>query len=438
MHNLAIELHLKGYQISGSDDEIYNPAKSNLKLYGLLPDQMGWNPNNIHDQLDMIVLGMHAKTDNPELAKAQDLGLKIVSYPEFIAFESKNKKRVVVAGSHGKTTTTSMILHALQTVKIDFDYLVGARIKGFDRMVKITDSDLIVIEGDEYLSSPLDRKPKILHYQPHIAIITGIAWDHINVFPTFQQYVYQFELFISSMAENAIIVYNQNDEEVVRLARASKREDLSFRPYSEVVLNDDRKIVSFDGKEYTCGLIGRHNYQNLAAALMVCEELGLSQNVFFESMADFSGPHKRLQLVKNYADQNTLVYLDFAHAPSKVETTVRAVKDWYPEHTLHAFFELHTYSSLNPEFLMEYNGALAHADNKIVFYDRHTLEMKNMADLERGTIKEAFNDETIIVYNNRKDLEKYVQNLEIKKAVFLFMTSGNFMNLDIEHILDKN
>lgn len=436
MHNLAIELHRKGYKITGSDDEIYDPARSNLNSYGLLPPAMGWFREKINTEIDLIILGMHARMYNPELLEAQKLKLKIVSYPAFIAAESSGKRRIVIAGSHGKTTTTSMILHVLAGEKIEYDYLVGAKIAGFDRMVKITDADLIVMEGDEYLSSPLDRQPKILHYKPHIAVITGISWDHINVFPTFEEYIHQFELFILSLALNGVLIYNQHDPLVVKLIHETARKDLTFLPYGKISLNSDKKIVASNGREYNCSLIGNHNYQNMAAALEVCKLLGVREDSFYTNVGTFEGPNKRLQLRSQNNILNSKVYLDFAHAPSKVKTTVKAVREWYPRHRLYAFFELHTYSSLNPEFLKQYKGALECADEKLVFYDKHTLEMKNMSDLNPDGVKEAFGDDTVLVVNKVEDLEKIVSGMEKANAIFLFMTSGNFMKMDIDHLID--
>jgi UDP-N-acetylmuramate: L-alanyl-gamma-D-glutamyl-meso-diaminopimelate ligase len=435
MHYLAIELASRGYDVSGSDDEIYDPAYSNLKEAGLLPDSMGWDTGRITELIDIIILGMHAKSNNPELKKAEELGIKIMSYPEFIALESKNKKKIVIAGSHGKTTTTSMIMNVLQHLKIDFDYLVGAKIQGFNRMVKLTSASLIVLEGDEYLSSPIDERPKIHHYSPEIAVLTGIAWDHINVFPTFRNYVHQFQIFLETLPEGATLIYNFKDPEVKKLVDRNKDMQIIFQPYNTIRLNKKKEIISETGRTYQSKLIGHHNFENMAAALKVCSLLGIQEEDFFRTMTTFAGPAKRLQLIKFNEEENSYVYKDFAHAPSKVLATVTAIKEWYPEHTIIAFLELHTFSSLNPRFLKEYNGTLAMADKKIVYYNEHTLQMKKMDLIPFEVLKDAFGHEELVVCTNRERLQNIATGFTQRKVVYLFMTSGNFSNLDLQKII---
>ncbi len=428
MHNLALALSQKGYQISGSDDEIYNPSLSRLKKAGLLPEKMGWDDTRITRELDAIILGMHARQDNPELKKALETGIPVYSYPEYIYKESIDKKRVVIAGSHGKTTTTSMVMFALRQAGVNHDYLVGAQLKGYDRMVELSDAELIILEGDEYLSSPLDRRPKILHYHPHIAVITGIAWDHINVFPTYEEYVLQFELFLQSISSNGVVIYNEEDMALVDLINKNERKDLTFIPYNTLSL-DRQNRINFENEVYTSPLIGKHNYQNMAGAMVCSKVLGMEESDFLKSMETFTGPAKRLQCL--HMDDQTLIYLDFAHAPSKVNATVKAVKEWYIDKRVTAVLELHTFSSLNKEFLPQYRGALDMADEALVYYNDHTLQMKGMPALPSDDIKGYFGRKDLLVVNKKSSLQQKLIETSYEDTVFLCMTSGNFSGINL-------
>lgn len=417
MHNIALDLALH-HEVTGSDDEIYNPSRSRLEKEGLLPDEMGWFPDRITPDLDLVILGMHAKADNPELAKAQELGLKVMSYPEFIYHHSKDKKRVVIAGSHGKTTTTSMVLHVLQRLDYKFDYLVGAQIEGFERMVKLSQAPVIILEGDEYLSSCLDRRPKMLHYQPDVAVITGIAWDHINVFPDFEDYKNQFGLFIDSMQSAGSLFYFGDDTHLPDLISQSHN---SCKKQAYAKINIPSRELS---------VFGDHNLQNMEAARLICNELGVSKEQFAHAISDFNGAGKRLE--KLYASENFNAYLDFAHAPSKVKATTEAVRQQYPDAQLIAFFELHTFSSLNKDFIPHYKETLAAADKAYVYYDPHTLKMKGMPQLNPTSVKVAFNHNNLEVIIDKELLLNKLRSVDDVNTVLLMMSSGKFGKIDIK------
>ncbi len=420
MHNIAIALKNAGHQVTGSDDEIYNPSRDRLKKAGLLPEKPGWNPENISPDLDYIILGMHARKDNPELQKAQELGIKIYSYPEFLYEISKDKKRIIIGGSQGKTSTTSMIMWVLKKLNYDFDYLVGGNIKGFDLMVRFSDAPLIVLEGDEYLSSPIDLRPKFLHYKPHIAVITGIDWDHMNVFPTYDIYKQQFVKFIDSIEKNGTLIYFEKDSKVVDAVNASlNSKNLNLKPYSKVDKTDTRDLKVF----------GDHNLANLNAALLVCKEIGVSDKDFWNGISDFEGAAKRLQ--KIYEDDQTIKFLDFAHAPAKLKATINAVRNEYPDRKLYAFYELHTYSSLNKDFLPQYKDTMQNCDVAAVLFSPHTLEMKKMPALDKNEIKTNFNKKSIKVFDNPNELKKYITGLDSENSVYLFMSSGTFGGIDL-------
>ncbi len=433
MHNLAISLQKAGHSVSGSDDEIYDPARSSLAKNHLLPEAMGWDSTRIDTSLDLIILGMHARKENPELLKAQELGLTVMSFPEFIAHQSQDKQRIVVAGSHGKTTTTSMIMHVLRTIGYDFDYLVGAQLDGFETMVKLSHAPVIVIEGDEYLSSTIDRVPKIWHYEPQVAVLTGVAWDHMNVFPTFDDYVAAFESFLDRMPEGGKVIYFEHDVNLQKIcARQTTLECVPYEAFDAKTI-DGRVYLIFHEKETPLQVFGKHNLANLKAAWMVLRELGITENQFIESIKSFSGASKRLQLIHDMDDHCT--YLDFAHAPSKVRATVSAVKDLYPERKLTACVELHTYSSLNKDFLPLYSDSLDVADNAIVYLDAHTLEMKKMDPIETYDIRSAFNREDLHVFNRSVDLKKFLQNQNWSDHNLLLMSSGKFGGLDLQKVV---
>jgi len=432
MHQLAIALKRKGYEITGSDDEIFEPARGNLAKEGILPRIIGWEPGNITKTLDATILGMHARADNPELLKARELNLPIYSFPEYIYQESRNKTRVVVGGSHGKTTTTSMIMHVLRTRKKDFDYLVGARLQGFDQSVNITDAPIIVCEGDEYPASALERKPKFHFLYPHIAVLTGIAWDHINVFPTFDNYLEQFRIFIDRIEKGGHLIYNETDATLKKLVEEKRREDISYHPYGVPPHNIKEGIttLAIEGQQTTLQVFGDHNLLNLNAAWLVCRQLGIGASDFVKAIASFTGASKRLELL---ARNNSVVfYRDFAHAPSKVKATIDAVKHQFPERKLITALELHTYSSLNEAFMKEYKGSLDEADEAAVFYSRHALELKRMPPLPPETVKNGFGKKDLEVFNERADLENWLKKLDYHNAVVVFMSSGNYDGLDTE------
>ena len=425
MHQLAIEMHLLGYDITGSDDEIYEPARTALQQYGLLPQQLGWHEGLISSELDFIILGMHARKDNPELSKALDLGVKVLSYPEFIYQHCANKKRIVVAGSHGKTTTTSILMHVLKSLDFEFDYLVGAGVEGFERNVRLSDAPIMIIEGDEYLSSPIDLQPKFLHYKPDISIITGVAWDHINVFPDFDSYVDQFRKFLDIHIPSAISYYFADDENLQMLKSQTKIKMIEYQP----IAGYNEGMIDYKGISYPFPLIGSHNLQNAGGAWCVCRELGIEYSDFLASLVTFKGAKKRLQLLSQ--DEDSRIFLDFAHAPSKVSATTTAVKDWYPGQELIAVVELHTFSSLNKEFIPQYRNSLSAADKAVVFINKHTLKMKQMPELTEDFIKDAFNDQQLIVVFTKEALAEELASIESKSQNFLFMSSGNFGGLNI-------
>ena len=431
MHQLAIALSHKGYVVTGSDDEIFEPALTNLRNEGILPAETGWRPEKITSDIDAVILGMHAKEDNPELAKAKEVGLKIYSFPEYIYKESEHKKRVAIGGSHGKTSTTAMIMHVLKQTRRDFDYLVGSRLEGFDQSVQVTDAPLIICEADEYPASTIERRPKFHFFFPHIAVITGIAWDHINVFPTFDFYLDQFKIFIEKIEKGGVLIYNESDEVLKKLVEDSKRKDIKFTPYLLPTFFIENGLTSvIIGKEKTdLKVFGNHNLLNLQAAHLVCKELGINDADFAGAIATFTGASKRLELLAATANYN--VYRDFAHAPSKVRASISAVKQQFPQRKLVAVLELHTFSSLNEKFMNEYNGAMDNADEAIVFYSKHALELKRMPLLEPQRIKKGFNKPGLDVITEKKLLENKLHNIDSNNTNYLFMSSGNYEGLDI-------
>ncbi|MCB9361000.1 MAG: peptidoglycan synthetase [Flavobacteriales bacterium] len=432
MHNLAIALHKKGFNVTGSDDEIFEPSKSRIAKHGLLPDEFGWFPEKITQDLDAIILGMHARIDNPELLKAQEIGVKVYSYPEYIYEQSKNKTRVVIGGSHGKTSITSMILHVLGKLNIDFDYMVGAQLKGFDTMVKITDAKLIILEGDEYLSSPIDRRPKFHLYHPNIALISGIAWDHINVFPTFENYVEQFSTFVSLIEKKGALIYCKADAEVNKVALMTPNPNIDRVGYQtpENVIENGITSVLVHGNKIPLEIFGDHNLQNLEGARLVCNQLKIDDDQFYEAIQDFKGASKRLELIAK--NEVTAVYKDFAHSPSKLKATTQAVKQQYAERKVIACMELHTFSSLNATFLKEYKDSMASADEAYVYYSNHTIEHKKLAAITPEEVKAAFGSDNVTIYNNSDELFDMLAAKDWNNKVLLLMSSGNFdgKNLD--------
>ncbi|MCO5231557.1 MAG: Mur ligase family protein [Chitinophagales bacterium] len=433
MHQLALHLHNQGYHITGSDDAIFNPAYDNLNQHGILPDKMGWFPERIHPHLDAVILGMHAQKDNPELIRAQELGIKIYSFPEFIYEQSKDKKRIVIAGSHGKTTTTSMIMHVLKSLNKDFDYLVGAQIEGFDYVVKTSlDAPYIIIEGDEYLTSPLDLRSKFLHYHPHIAVITGIAWDHINVFPTFPEYVETFRKFFHLIKDK--IFYYYKDEELKTLATESGiTSALAYQPLPSHLKGDD-VFVTYENHEYPVQIFGEHNMANMSAALNVCRELGITAEDFFQQIYHFKGAAKRLELLYDNPENKVTVYKDFAHAPSKVRATVDAIKNRYPERKLILALELHTYSSLQKDFIAQYHNSLDAGDVACIYVDNEALKLKKKDAIESQWLKEQFGREDIFIPSNPDEIESWVKNQIEDNSVILLMSSGHWGGLDLKRL----
>ncbi len=434
MHNLALALHNKGYHITGSDDTIFEPSKSRLQAKGLLPETFGWFPEKITQELDAVVLGMHAKAGNPELLKAQELGLKIYSYPEFLYEQSRHKTRVVIGGSHGKTTITSMILHVMHYHDRDVDYMVGAQLEGFDVMVKLTeDNDFIVLEGDEYLSSPIDRRPKFHLYKPNIALLSGIAWDHINVFPTYENYVEQFEIFVNTIVKGGSITYNEEDDEVKRVVEASVNtiRELPYHTPAYSVENGQTLLETTEG-DLPIEVFGKHNLNNLAGAKWICQHMGIDEDDFYEAIATFKGASKRLEKIAE--STNSVAYKDFAHSPSKVEATTNAVKEQYQNRTLVACLELHTYSSLNAQFLKEYKGTLDAADVAVVFYSPHAVEIKKLDEVTREQIATAFNRVDLIIYTNPHDFKEFLFSQEFNNKALLLMSSGDYGGLDFEDV----
>lgn len=435
MHQLALALERQGYTITGSDDEINDPAKSNLAVKGLLPEKFGWYPEKITPDIDAIVLGMHAKADNPELLAAKKTGIPIYSFPQYVYEVSKNKKRVVVAGSHGKTTITSMIMHILKNQGIQFDYLVGARVAGFDQSVQLTDAPLMVLEGDEYPASVEEKRPKIFFYHPHISVLSGIAWDHINVFPTYDIYFNQFEQYLLGIEQGSKLFFNNEDNEVKKVV-VSSAAHLSAKPYQTPPFHyeDGTPVLDTTGGPVKVSVFGRHNLLNMQAAIDVCMELGVSEHDCYKAVATFTGAARRLEKVKE--EKGLLVYRDFAHAPSKLKATLNAVREAYAGHRLIACFELHTFSSLNEKFLLEYAGSMDSADEAIVYFSHHALDLKGLPHLDPTTVKKYFARNDINVIDEKTKLELTVKNLVANSAntgkpVFLLlMSSGTFDGID--------
>lgn len=431
MHNLALALHYKGYKVSGSDDEVFEPSKGRLKAEGLLPEKEGWFVENIHPDLDAVILGMHAREDNPELIKAKELGIPVFSYPEFLYEQTKDKKRLVIGGSHGKTTITSMILHVLNRLEIETDFMVGALLEGLPRSVVLEqETKIAVFEGDEYLSSPIDRRPKFHLYHPHVALISGIAWDHMNVFPTWENYLEQFAIFIDKIEPNGVLVYSQDDEHAVALAQVA-RGDIQKLPYStpnHKIVNGRTMLLTANG-EIELSIFGRHNLQNMEGARLVCAQIGVSETDFYRSIASFKGASRRLECVRE--EGNYIVYRDFAHAPSKLQATTAAVKEQFPDRTLLACMELHTFSSLNKAFLHHYEGAMNQADIAIVYFSPEVIAHKRLPEIDADDVKKAFGRPDLLVFTNTASLQAFLDDQVKENLVQLMMSSGNFGGIRI-------
>ena len=430
MHNLAIALHRKGYDVTGSDDEIFEPSRTRLEREGILPEELGWHPEKLNDSYDAVILGMHARIDNPELIRAQEIGLKIYSYPEYLYEQSKDKIRIVIGGSHGKTTITSMVLHVMKDAGIDTDFMVGAQLEGFDVMVRLSDTaKYMVIEGDEYLTSPIDRIPKFHKYHPHIAVISGIGWDHVNVFPTFDSYLEQFRIFINTIENNGCLIFDHTYAEARRLAESSKVTHLGYgiHPYHS---NDGKTFLSLDnGDEVEVRIFGEHNMKNINAARLVLNRIGVTDEQFYNSIKSFKGAARRLENLIDNKEKGNVVFRDFAHAPSKVLATVNAIREKYPEKYFLAVFELHTYSSLSEVFIDHYANCLDKCDKAVVFYDPHAVAVKKLDMMSDERIIKGFNRDDISVVHSKKELLDLIKTLNINNVVAGFMSSGDFNGL---------
>jgi UDP-N-acetylmuramate: L-alanyl-gamma-D-glutamyl-meso-diaminopimelate ligase len=437
MHNLAIALHQKGYQVTGSDDEIFEPARSHLISNGLLPEKYGWYPEKITQDIDTVILGMHAKADNPELLKAIESGIKIMSFPEFLYDQTKNKKRIVVAGSHGKTTTTAMIMHVMKTLRVKFDFMVGSSISGYETMVSLSDdSKYAVLEGDEYLTSPIDRRPKFHLYMPDIAVLNGIAWDHINVFPTFENYIEQFRIFVDKITAGGSLVYYADDPEVKKISDTAKGNirKIPYRIHGHFQ-NKTGFYAATCSRTVPLKVFGEHNMQNLSAAKEACLTAGITEDDFYDAIQSFEGTSGRLQKLKE--NENGVFFCDFAHSPSKVMATVGAVAVRYPGKNIIACFELHTYSSLNKDFLPFYKGTLEKATYAFVYFNPHQFEMKKLAPLSKDAVKEAFSGQNLMVYNNSAEMFDYIKSRHYPNPVYLFMSSGDFDGCDLKQLSEE-
>ena len=438
MHNMALALNEKGFIVSGSDDEINEPSKSRLLKFNLLPKEIGWFPEKITKDISAVILGMHARADNPELIKAKELGLKIYSYPEYIYESTKDKTRIVIGGSHGKTTITAMILHVMHYHHIETDFLVGAQLTGFETMVNLTKtSKYAVIEGDEYLASPIDRRPKFHLYKPNIAVLSGIAWDHINVFPTFENYIEQFKIFINLIEPNGNLIYCSNDKVLEEVCSSSSNTNISKWPYSipnHEIINGLTYLIDNDIK-YPLQIFGNHNLMNLTAARLACNQMGINNKLFYEAIQSFTGAAKRLELVFKTGTFN--FYKDFAHSPSKLKATTDAVKQQFPERKIIACMELHTFSSLTEDFLNEYKNSMNLADEAIVYYNPHTISHKKLKEISPEQVHTCFNRKDLIVFTKSEELTNYIKTKNFNNSVLLMMSSGNFDGVDFTMLANE-
>jgi UDP-N-acetylmuramate: L-alanyl-gamma-D-glutamyl-meso-diaminopimelate ligase len=437
MHNLAIALKQAGHDVTGSDDEIYEPSRSNLSSHGLLPEKDGWHPEKITKNITTVILGMHAKKDNPELLKAQELGITIRSFPDFIYENSRDKQRVVIAGSHGKTTITAIIIHVLNYFNRRFDYVIGAKVKGIDYTVRLSDAPVIIIEGDEYLSSPLDPTPKFLRYQHHVGLISGIAWDHANVFPTEEDYVKQFDLFADQTPKGGILIYCEQDSMALMIGKKERPDvlEISYKSHSHAADNNGHFFLNNGKERVPIRVFGSHNFQNISGAKEVLKKIGITNEQFFEAISTFEGAAGRLQKIKEY--NSCTVYKDFAHAPSKVKATVKAVKEIYPSRELVACLELHTFSSLNKRFIPQYKDSLKAAQVPVVYFNKEKMAARKMEPLTESEIRSAFANPSMHVFDDSKTLEQFLQSQKWKNRNLLMMSSGNFGGININELADK-
>ncbi len=438
MHDLAIFLKNAGHQVSGSDDEIYNPARANLQRAELLPEAEGWFPEKITGELNAVILGMHAKKDNPELARARELGVTVYSYPEYIFSQCIDKQRVVIAGSHGKTSVTAMIIHVLNALGKSFDYVIGAKVNGLNSTVKLSNAPVVIIEGDEYPSSPTDAQPKFLHYNHHIGVINGISWDHFNVYRTYDEYVKQFELFADATPKAGSLIYNEEDNMTLVICNKERPDVMRF-PFTahEHRIKDGVTLLKGTGpdEEIPVKFFGYHNMQNVRAAQEVCRRVGVTDKQFYQAIRSFEGASRRLELLKE--NDHSVVYNDFAHAPSKLEATCRAVKEQYPSRKLVACLELHTFSSLNKDFMNQYQDRFEHADTAMVVYDPGKVQQKGLPHILPDEVKKAFNRSDLKVYTNMNAVTADLEAINWKNKNLLLMSSGNFMGTDINALANK-
>ncbi len=436
MHNLAIALQKKGYDVSGSDDEIFEPSKSHLEKYDLLPKTMGWNETNISDDLEAVILGMHAKADNPELLKAKEIGIPVYSFPEYVRKQSSDKQRIVIAGSHGKTTITAMVMHVLKSLNKEFDYLVGAPVEGFEVSVQLSDAPIIIIEGDEYLTSPLDRVPKFLKYDHHVVLISGVAWDHMNVYPTYEDYVRQFDILADNTPKGGTLIYCDEDN-LVNIISTKEREDVRALDYNvhPYEIEKGQTYLKTDYGRVPVKVFGEHNMQNIAAALTLTSRLGVSDEDFYNAISSFKGAGIRLQLLAD--DGSTKIYQDYAHAPSKVEATTKAVKDQFPDKQLVGVIELHTFSSMNKAFLPQYAKSLKTVDHPIVYVSSHALAHKNLPEISEAELREAFENDEIQLFTDPDSLKGHLLDMDTSSSVVLLMSSGNFDSLDLKAVSNQ-
>ena len=434
MHNLALALHQKGYKVTGSDDEIFEPSRSRLDAVGILPKTYGWFPEKINSDIDAIILGMHARKDNPELLEAQKQGLKIYSYPEYIYEQSKDKIRVVIGGSHGKTTITSMVMHVLAYHKMNFDYMVGSQLEGFDTMVRLSeDAKYIILEGDEYLSSPIDLRSKFLWYKPQIALLTGIAWDHINVFPTWEGYIEQFDKFVSTINNGGYLTYFEGDKELRKIGEKhqSRINTVAYRTHDYTV-NEGTTWIKTEQGQRELAIFGEHNLQNISGAKNLCNQIGVSDEQFYQAISEFKGAARRLQtLVKT---GKTQIFLDFAHSPSKLEATTKAVKAQFGNRKLVACMELHTFSSLKADFLPQYKGTMNVADIAFVYFSPKTVEHKQLEPITAEDVFKAFDNPNLKVFTDSEEIVKALKAISFDNKNLLLMTSGNFGGLDLKEL----
>lgn len=436
MHNLAIALKQRGYDVSGSDDVIFDPSRSLLEKYGLLPASFGFFPDKIDRSIDVVILGMHAKIDNPELAKAMELGLKVYSFPEFIYEQSKDKIRVVVAGSHGKTTITSMIMHVLKHTNRDFDYLCGSSVAGFENNVKLSDAPIIILEGDEYLTSALENEPKFLYYKGNYALLSGIEWDHINVFPTLELYHLQFQKLIDSLMPEASLVYFEEDADIRSLVE-NNRADIHYIPYQtpSYKVDGEQTFLINNEQTYPLSVFGKHNMQNIEGARKICNLLQISDEAFYKAITSFSGAGRRLEVIRK--DTETILFKDFAHSPSKLKATVQSAKEQFPHRQVIACMELHTFSSLKKEFLPQYAHALDKADYPVIFLNEATIKQKGNETFTEQEIRDAFQNQHIKLFTEKTSLENYLYSFPRSQKVFLMMSSGNFGGIDLNDLSFK-